>query len=202
MSSKLIRLGGMAAVLSGALLIVSELLYLVVGIGQPSAEAASSGSFVVQGLLFLGAGVLLLGGLIGLYASHLEDMGTLGLAGFLVALVGTALTVGALWDSAFVLPALAQEAPDLVEAEPPTLVFLGSIVSFGLFALGWLLFGVAMLRSRTYPRVAAILLIVGAVLAFFPLPFSTVVFGAAVAWMGLNLLSGKGAPTPQRERVA
>lgn len=173
MSSKLIQLGGMAAVLSGALLIFSELLYLIVGLGQPSAEAASSGPFVAQGLLFLSAGVLLLGGLIGLYPRHLEDVGTLGLAGFLIAFVGTALTTGALWDSAFVLPALAQEAPALVESEPLTLVFLGGIVSFGLLALGWLLFGVAILRSRVYPRTVAILLVVGAVLAFFPLPFST-----------------------------
>lgn len=202
-SSKLIRLGGLSAVLAGALLVISELLYLVVGLEATlSAETAASGSYIFQSVLFLLAAVLLLGGLVGLYASQSENLGTLGLAGFLVAFVGTALTVGAFWDSTFVPPALAQEAPAMIETGPPPFVNFGITVTFVLLTLGWLLFGLAILRARVYPRVVAVLLMVGAVLAFLPLPFSTIPFGVAVSWMGLNLLSDKGAPVSQPARVA
>lgn len=201
-SSNLIRLGGLAAVVGGVLFVLAELLYLVVGM-SPSAENFSSGSAIVQGVLFLLGGVLLLGGLLGLYTARSENLGTLGLVGFLVAFVGTALTVGNFWDSAFTVPALAEEAPALVEAGPPPLVMFGIVVSFALLAVGWLLLGLASLRSRAYPRWAAVLLMVGAVLAFFPLPFSMVPFGVAVAWMGSSLLSGgaseSGAAAPNRE---
>ena len=77
----------------------------------------------------------------------------------------------------------------------------GSNLSFGLFSLGWLLFGEAVRRTRTYPRGAAVLLMVGSVLAFFPFPFTAIPFGLAVAWMGLSLLSGRGTPAEQPARV-
>lgn len=200
-SSALIRLSGFAAVGAGVLLVLTELLYLVVGLEETiSVEAASSGFFLFQGLVFLLAGILLLGGLVGFYASRSEDMGTLGLVGFLVAFIGSALTVGAYWDGTFVPPVLAQEAPELLGTVPPPIILFANTVSFALLTLGWLLFGLAVLRSRVYPRVVAVLLMVGAVLAFFPLPFSTVVFGLAVAWMGFGLLTGR-VEAVQRLRV-
>ncbi len=202
-SSNLIRLSGLAAVGAGVLLVISELLYLVVGLGTTlSAETAASGSYLFQQLLFLLAGILLLGGLVGFYASQSENLGTLGLVGFLIAFLGTTLTMGAFWDSTFTPPALAEEYPALVEAGPPPFIEFGITVSFVLLTLGWLLFGLAVLRARVYPRVVAVLLMVGAVLAFFPLPFSTVVFGLAVAWMGFTLLMGRGEAAQRPARVS
>lgn len=202
-SSDLIRLSGFAAVGAGVLFVLAELLYLVVGLEETiSVESASSGSFLFQGLVFLLAGILLLGGLVGFYASRSEDMGTLGLVGFLVAFIGSALAVGAYWDGTFVPPALAQEAPELLGTVPPPIILFANTVSFALLTLGWLLFGLAVLRARVYPRVVAVLLMVGAVLAFFPLPFSTVVFGLAVAWMGFALLTGRVEAVQRPARVS
>jgi hypothetical protein len=42
---------------------------------------------------------------------------------------------------------------------------------------------------------------VGPGLAFFPFPFAVIPFSLAVAWMGLRLLSGKGASAEQSARV-
>ncbi len=196
--SRIIRLGWLAAILSGVLLIVSELLYFVTGLGGLSAEMAASGSFVFQSVLFLLAGVLLLGGLLGLYAGHSEDLGILGVAGFLVAFVGTTLAVGSLWKEAFLTPTIAKEAPALVNAGLPALTLFGEIVSWGLLSIGWLLLGVAILRARVYPRAAAVLLIVGAVIAFFPLTFSIIPLGAAVIWIGMLSLSSGGNISPEQ----
>ena len=197
-TSNLVRVGGLAAVAAGVLLVIAELMYLIVGF-EPSAESFTSASGFIQNALFLLGGVLSAGGLISLYAGR--SGGALGSVAFLVAFVGTVLVAGAYWDMTFTVPALAREVPELVEAGPPGLVMFGNVLSFGLFSLGWLLFWVAVLRTRSYPRGAAVLLMVGSVLAFFPFPFTVIPFGLAVAWMGLSLLSERGAPAEQPARV-
>ena len=67
-----------------------------------------------------------------------------------------------------------------------------------LFALGWLLFGLASLRARVLPRGAAVLLMVEAVLflAILFLEFRgySIVVAAALAGMGHALWSGAGEP--------
>lgn len=199
-SSDLIRWGGLAAMVGGLLYILAELLdiynFVLLGEEEFSAVAATA-SFAIETWLFLLGTLLVLFGLFGLYARHSEAAGTLGLAGFLVAFLGTALVVGNFWDQAFIVPILVDTAPELLDAGPP----LGIILSFGIFALGWLLFGVAALRARVYPRWAALLLIVGAVLSFLPLPLSTAPFGVAVAWLGLILFTGRDASGEQPSRV-
>jgi len=87
----------------------------------------------VNGLLTLLAVYLLLG-LVGLYARQAAASGTLGLVGFLVALLGTMLLAGAWWWEAFAVPYAVDKAPALV-AEPPTgRLLAGVVVSFGVFA--------------------------------------------------------------------
>jgi uncharacterized membrane protein len=56
------------------------------------------------------------------------------------------------------------------------------------FVLGCVLLGVAMLRGDFYPRVAAALFIVGAVILLLPLPLDDVIFGGAMAWLGYTIL--------------
>ncbi len=158
-----------------------------------------SGTFVVQQLLFLLATVLVLFGLFGLYASQSEAAGVMGLVGFLLAFLGTALLAGLSWAQAFVVPFIATRSPALLESEP-----LGSILSFLAFTAGWLVFGIATLRARVYPRAAAIVLIVGAVLPFvsFILPASAFVFGIGVGWLGFALFTGLDAQAGQRSRAS
>jgi hypothetical protein len=56
-----------------------------------------------------------------------------------------------------------------------------------------LLFAIATLRAQVYPRAAAIVLIVGSVITFLPLPLTGLVLDVAVAWLGLTLMSGQVA---------
>jgi hypothetical protein len=191
-SSNLIRLGGLAAVSAGVLFVIAELLYLVVGM-SPSAENLNSVSGLIQGVLFLLGGVLMVGGLLGLYVGRKDELGVLGAAGFIIAFIGSVLGIGSFWTGAIVLPVLAEEAPALIEGSPPALVMFSTITAFSLMTIGLLLLGWAFLRYRVYPRWAAVLLMVGAVIALFPVPFSMVPLGAAVAWIGFSLLSGRSS---------
>lgn len=81
----------------------------------------------MQAMLFLLAGALLLVGLISTHLRQSEAAGVLGLIGFLAALLGTALVMGSFWSDLFFTPSLAQEAPELLNAEePPALLGLDS----------------------------------------------------------------------------
>ena len=54
----------------------------------------------------------------------------------------------------------------MIEQPPTGTLEAGGLASFSTFALGWLLFAVASLRARVFPRGAAILLITGGVIGF------------------------------------
>jgi uncharacterized membrane-anchored protein len=172
-SSNLIRLGGLAALLGGVLLTIRGVL-LVFYIGRetddvPLSEVATTWSFTLtNGLALLGF-MLLLVGLIALYAWQAEAAGTLGLVGVLMLFIAVALLVGRSWYNVFVLPYEAVAAPELVDSDET-----GGWGAFGfkLFPLlsvpGWLLFAVATLRTGVYPRTAAITLITGQVVTITP----------------------------------
>jgi len=204
MPTTVVRLGGLAAVLVGVLALITELLDLYLYTttsGDPFSEVAASATFAVQGILLSVLAMLLLVALVGLYAGQAEAAGILGAVGFLVALIGTALFLGNTWDRVFLFPALAQAAPAFMEADLSFSEKVGSVLSTGLLVIGWLVFAVSTLRARIYPRTAAVLLLIGVVVGAIPLPLTTTIFGVAVAWMGVLLLTRIGAATGQLSRV-
>ena len=92
---------------------------------------------------------------------------------------------------------LPPDAPELPEAGPPGMFLL----YFPLFSAGWFLLGATFLEVPSYSRWAVRLLGFGAVIALHPNPITTVVFGAAVAWLGLALVLGDALPAqPTRRR--
>jgi hypothetical protein len=186
-SSGLIRWSRLAAMVAAALLVVGDLLNLTVLFSsEPFSEEAKSGSYLFRQVLFLLGVMLLLLGLVGLYTRQSQAAGTLGLVGFLVAYAGTVLVAGFLWANTFVTPALATEVPEFLDAGPPP-GFFPALITCGV---GWLLFGIATLRARIYPRWATILLIVGAVIFVVPLPLTGIVLSVAVGWLGFHLFTG------------
>jgi hypothetical protein len=202
-SSNLIRWSGLAALVGGLLWVVIEIAFLIIIGDQPESVAATTSAWEILLVPVLVGNMLIFLGLVGLYARQVAETGVLGLVAFLVALTGTALFAGINWTYTFAVPSLAQAAPDLLDAAPAGVLAAGFTLTLVLFGLGWLLFGLASLRARVLPRGAAVLLMIGAVLVFvlslLELPFSTAVFGIALAWMGYALWTGGGeaAPEPQ-----
>jgi hypothetical protein len=196
-SSNLVRVGGGSAAMVGGVLILISAIIGSLALGAESiSEQASTGAYAFVTLLYLLAVVLVLGGLVGLYARQSEEAGLLGVVGFLVAFLGTALMVGASWSQAFFTPGLAETGSGTIFLGQGLSgwIDLGYTLTYLLASLGWLVFGVATLLARVYPRPAAVLVIIGALISFIPLSYTEVVLAAAIAWLGFDLLAGRGSP--------
>ncbi len=191
-SSDLIRWSAIAAMVGGVSLAIAD-LFAMVTFGDKFSETVTIGTYALDTVLDLIALILLLLALVGLYVRQAEVTGPLGLVGFIVAFVGTVLVAGFAWTGLFIAPYLAAHTPELLDSgeAPP-----GLLPTFIPFAVGWLLFGIASLRGRVYPRWVAILLIVGAVPSILPL--TQVVLGVAVAVLGLYLFAGRDAAEAQQ----
>ncbi len=194
----LIRLAGLSAMLGGVLLLVTD----VVGwFGDPAEQSAVLTPPGPHGFLpaaFLFALVLVLGGLVGLYARQAASAGVLGLVGFVAAFSGTTLSVGIAWLP-LAVPSLAVAASTIAGKAPWEATWAGLALVF----VGWALFAAATIRAGVFPRSVAIVLLLGAVLsflAFVGLP-GTLVLDAAITWMGSTLLTGRAAPAGRRTRA-
>jgi len=185
---------------AGVLLLVAELLELLPAFDDYSfSELALTGLFAFQQTLYLLGLILLSVGLVGLYARQSRAAGPLGLVGFLVAFVGTVFFTGFFWANIFVAPALAIGAPEFLDLGGR---FPGFFSALLIYAVGWLLFGLASLRARIYPRAPVVLLIVGAAIDLLASPLSGLVIDAAFVWVGFVLLSGRGVWVEQVPRVS
>jgi hypothetical protein len=199
-SSGLARWGGLAAMVAGVLLLVAELLELLPAFDDyPFSELALTGLFTFQVTLYLLGLILLSVGLVGLYAHQSDTAGRLGLVGFLVAFIGTVFFTGFFWANLFVAPALAVGAPEFLDQGGR---FPGFRLSLLIYAVGWLLFGLASLKAGAYPRAPVIVLIVGAALDLLGAPLSGLVIDVAFVWLGFSLFSGRATPIGQTPRVA
>jgi hypothetical protein len=156
----LLRWCGMALVAAGVLVVVATLLH-------PSRETAttiiaSEPRLVAAHIVYTLAWLLVLLGLPGLYAAQRGGMGRLGLAGFLTAFSGTYL-IAVTGNFGFLAPVLAKQSPavlDSINQYSPVVIVNG--LAAILFMIGYLLFGIAMIRTATLPRWAGVLVAVGA----------------------------------------
>lgn len=193
MKAKYIQWGGLAAILGGASLLIADgwgLMQEILGTGpEKFSEQAATTSWTVMSVLFMCGGVLILLGLVSIYARQSEAAGILGLAGFLAAFVSMALVVGAFWTFTFVAPSAAIEAPAFLDGDPAGPLGIGFMVTFMSFPAGLALFGIATFRARVFPRLAAAALTLGALVAFAPFAGVTLLLDVALIWVGYSLYS-------------
>jgi hypothetical protein len=197
--SRFVRAGAWAAMVSGLALVVSMLMeWLVVPYERLGhTEAYFTSAYHVSSGLRLFSILLLLWALIGIYGPQSRAAGTFGLWAFVMVFLGTALSAGNTWAEVFVWPTLAQIAPNMLSwpifaTEASSYMSVGLNLSFPLFGIGLILFGVATLRAGVYPRWAAVLLIIGIPVTMFldPTPGSfqesigQILLGIAVAALG------------------
>lgn len=195
MSSLLVRVGAVSAALAGVLIIGQEAGGLAVGrITEGRAESA----------VHTGQLLLLVFGIVGLYLAQQRAGGVFGQVATLVALLGTVTLFGAALTEVTILPELTESGSPLA-IEPPPVLGMAMGVSFVLYVLGLLLFGIATWRAGVLPWRAGALLVVGIVLGVAlngVVPGVLAVYGAALVWLGVAALQRSGQPAARPVEAA
>ena len=198
-SLPLTRWCGAALVAAGGLIVVATLPHP--SVETPVTIIASEVGLVAAHVAYTIAWLLLLLGLPGLYASVRMETGRLGLVGFVGAFSGSYL-LAVSGNFGFLAPVLAKESPaviDLISQYPPV-VGLNGLAAVGFMA-GYVLFGIAITKTTTMPRLSGVLMAVGAPahllgfgLAQFVSPaiwlvtiLGSVSLGVGLAWAGHRL---------------
>lgn len=178
---------GPISMIAGALMIVSQGLLLALGLAMGAQSADSAVHTLKYGLALFAMYALLLA-LTGLYLRQAGAAGKLGLAGYLIAFLGTLLLAGDWWFESFIVPRLTAVAPDVMTGAITGSLAIGAAATFGLFAVGWILFGIASFRANVFPRPAAVLMIVGGAVGILAgsTPYQ-VPLAIAVGWIGYAL---------------
>lgn len=199
------KLSGAAAVCA----VLSGLLYITIQFIHPDEDlaAVSTDAWAVVALLTVAMAVFGLVGVTGIYLRQTEGAGILGLIGYLFLGLFFLLVTAMSFAESLILPLVSDQAPGFVEnflglfngeGTDGTLGALESIPSVAgvLYLLGGALFGIAVFRARILWSWAAVLLIVGAVIA--PLTalvphqvgrFAALPVGAALVGLGVSLWS-------------
>jgi hypothetical protein len=214
-TGSLIRTSGLALIMGGLALAVYILIHPYNQVTGVSA-ALNPLWLPAHTLHFLGA-LLVLFGLIGLYARQIPESGQLGLIGFIIAFAATAVFVGTGIITAYLWPVVAHHDPFFVDPLGPmfTEPFFGLGVTepaYPLLLIGYLVFGVAMLRAAVLAKPPIWLMMVGVVLFCAPVapagPLPWIVrvvggvgFGVGLAWLGLLLRAGAEVPVTRRQAI-
>ena len=193
MLSKLAHWSGFASILGGLLFGVAIVLHPL----RDGISVLNSGD-AYGAIHFLGAYGLMfqLLGLVGLYIREAEVIGQRGLRSFIVVFFGQILYIGVLVGDGIMNPLLAKYAPELVHststahahanADPGLLLALPAL---GLFFLGYILFGVSLLRAKAQSRLGSLLITFGAPL-YIVGGLSFLVLGAASPIVSLIEIAG------------
>jgi hypothetical protein len=208
-AAKLINSASLSAVAAGLLFVVIQAIH-----PADSLASVTTSAWAVVHYVSIAMAILFVVGIAGIYAKQVEEVGWLGLAGFIVLSLGLLLTAAFQFVEAAVEPVLASSARGFVEGVlglvegHPSAVDLGALptlwsVSSALFLAGTVLFGIATLRAGIVPRLASVLFafgvfLAGPAVALIGSPrLAAVPIGLGLAWMGFALWSERRLPSTQ-----
>jgi hypothetical protein len=172
--------------------------------GPSLSQQATTSVWLMDASMIWFAHLLLLFAIVGLYCRQASRARAFGFAAFLVAFIGAALEFGTLWSAFILNPPLAKAAPAFLDSTVTQFAvfpgLVGFVIPFVLLLVGWLLFVVASLRAKVFPRWALLLSVAGFPCFFLGIPvISDLLFGAGLVGMGYFLWAGKDAAAPAQK---
>jgi len=185
--SPLIRLAGALSLTAAILILLSQVMRLALSRLLGPDWATTPAYALTYSVALLGMGALLLA-LTAIYTRESAALGRLGLIGYVTASLGTLMVAGDWWFEALVVPMIATVAPAVLDLPLSGPLLVGAIATVGLYTVGWTVFGIAALRARAFPRIAALLVLVGGLAG--PLVLTTpyqIPLAIAIGWIGLTV---------------
>jgi hypothetical protein len=195
--SPLVALAAPTALVTGGLLVVTQFVQLATIDRDDKTAMLANPVYVANAIAQFVAFALLPVVAVAAYAWQSDRAGRLGVAGLVAAIFGTVSLAGNYWFEAFAVPWLADAAPDALTTPPSGVLLLGGASSYLLFAVGWVLFGIASLRARVFPTAISVAVIVGGVAGIQAVqPPLGVPLGLALVWLGGWMVRREPAPVP------
>jgi hypothetical protein len=186
LAAPLMRHAGWLSITAGVLFLIAQTVMLAFD-QRLNLEASQNPVFIAAKIIYLAGFIMLMFALIAIYGLESQRAGQLGVAAFAVAVVGTMMLAGDLWFESFAVPWLAAgPGAQGLTSQPSLVMALGAISSYALFAAGWTLFGIASARTRVFPLVISIALIIGGIAGYRALlaPFG-IPLGLALTALGI-----------------
>ncbi|MHC4409106.1 MAG: hypothetical protein ACYS0F_08900 [Planctomycetota bacterium] len=196
-TDRLFRLGGMAAVIGGGLMVLDVMLHLLADDTLRPTELGGLAHELwhLPGMVALPMALL---GLVAIYLKQSTETGRLGLWGFFLLVIG--MTVGAIYSTLFhgiFLVAIENLEAGLFERlvnnTTAAQFYRGFVVQALGLGLGAILFGVATIRAKVFRTAAGWMFVAAALFsaANEVLPGGQLIgrtlFGAAFLWLGVEL---------------
>jgi len=194
------------AIVAGALVIVTRVVAMLTVPAEiePLTDYVLTTTHAVNSILSIAAFALLAVALVAVYDLEAHEAGGLGALGVAAAIVGTVFMAGDWWYEAFAVPRLAEVAPDAIEVFVGGRLLAGGLLSFVLFGIGWVLFGIASQRAHVFPGAASIGILIGGLLSGVPIGLAYLSGGVILgltfvglgAWLMRTSPSASGVPAP------
>jgi hypothetical protein len=174
--NKVIRLLAIFSIIGGFFRALMCPLALVWGMNSPQELTAG-----VLGTLFMGLGIF------GLYFSAHKEFGKLGFTAFILYAFGSFVLMGMVFTSLV----FAVYDPKVLQMDmPPLPILIASPLMMLSVMLSMILLGIAVLRTKVFSKVPAILILFAPILNFIPVvgDFSVLAWGIPFMWFGVEVL--------------
>jgi hypothetical protein len=193
--SALSRFAGPIVLAVGAYLAVAHLALFVVFMSHSDpATMLADPIFRVLNLAYAAAFSGLAIAACAAYDRQSRFTGTFGLVALCAAMVGTVNLGANMWFEGFAVPWLADVVPQVLIAEKTMFWKVGYLSSYILFSIGWVLFGLASLRARVFPRLISLAIVVAGIIGFLAArPPYGVPLGLALLSLGIWMIRTRSA---------
>jgi hypothetical protein len=174
--NKVIRLLAIFSIIGGFFRALMCPLALVWGMNSPQELTAG-----VLGTLFMGLGIF------GLYFSAHKEFGKLGFTAFVLYAFGSFVLMGMVFTSLV----FAVYDPKVLQMDmPPLPILIASPLMMLLVMLSMILLGIAVLKTKVFSKVPAILILLAPILNFIPVvgDYSVLAWGIPFMWFGVEVL--------------
>ena len=193
-AAPLSRYAAPLAIVAGALVIVTRLVIMLTVPAEiePLKAYVLTTTHAVNSILSIVAFGLLAVALVAVYELEAREAAVAGAIGVSAAIFGTVFMAGDWWYEAFAVPRLAEVAPEAIDSFVGGRLLAGGLLSFVLFGIGWLLFGIASMRAHVFPGSVSIAIVIAGILSGVPIGLAYlsggVVLGIAFVALGVSLM--------------
>jgi len=198
MDSLLARSAAPLAIVAGALVVVTRVVGLLTAPSDSEAlkVVVLTATHAINSVASIVAYAMLVLALVACHSLQAPAAGVLGVIGLGAAILGSVFMAGDWWFEAFAVPWLAEVVPGALDHPASGRLLLGSFMSFVLFGMGWLLYGIASVRAHVFPAALSWAVVASGLLSGIPSAFVTyggsVILGLAFILLGAWLMrSGK-----------